>query len=225
MLIEIIATNINEAIQIEKFGGGRVELIDSFSDGGLSPNLKLSKAVADAVSIPVNVMVRPHARNFCYDHNDWRIIESEIDYLLSNTKINGVVFGVLDDKGKIDTKGLERMIRLVDGKGEITFHRAIDESIDPVLAFKELQNYGRAISNVLSSGGMPTAIEGRFNLRKMQDIKLADGAKLLPGSGVNPSNALDLVSYLNVEQLHIGTGVRKDNLLHEVLFRSLLQVV
>ncbi len=225
MLIEIIATNVEEAFHIEKFGGGRIELIHAFTDGGLSPGLALTKQVADIVSIPVNVMVRPHARGFYYDNADWKIIEAEVDYLLSNTKVNGLVFGGLNNQGEIDIKGLERMIRLIDGKVELTFHRAIDESVDPVASFIELQNYGSAITNVLSSGGMLTAVEGIANLKQMQDKQLSNGARLLPGSGINPQNASKLVNYLCVDQLHIGTGVRKDGLLQQSLFDNLFSAI
>lgn len=225
MLVEIIATNLEEAIQIENFGGGRVELIHAFTDGGLSPDLKLAKAVADSVSIPVNVMVRPHARSFCYDSSDWKIIEAEIDYLLSNTNINGIVFGSLNNQGNLDTKALEKIIQLINGKVEFTFHRAIDEAVNPVAAFIELQNYGRSITNILSSGGCATAVEGMVNLRQMQNRKTSDGAKLLPGSGINPQNANDLVKHLGVKQLHIGTGVREGGVLCQSLFNELFEIL
>ncbi|AUR51512.1 copper homeostasis protein CutC [Aquella oligotrophica] len=221
MLIEIIATSLEEAIAAEKFGAGRIELIHSFDDGGLSPNLELAKNVCANVSIPVNVMVRPHAKSFLYDKHDLYTILEEIDFLLSHTKINGVVFGCLDSNRRIDAKTLEAVIKFIDGKADLTFHRAIDESADPVIAFSELQSYGCSVNNVLSSGGKATAMEGINTLQLMQEKSCIGGAKLLPGSGVNPQNASILARYLNVCQLHIGTGVRVNNKLEQSLFNEL----
>lgn len=221
MLIEIIATSLEEAISAEKFGAGRIELIHSFDDGGLSPSLELARDVCASVSIPVNVMVRPHAKSFMYDKQDLYIIQEEIDFLLSHTKVNGIVFGCLDNSRRIDSKTLETIIKFIDGKADLTFHRAIDESIDPVVAFSELQHYGCSVSNVLSSGGQVTAMEGIDILQLMQERSSIDGAKLLPGSGINPQNASMLARRLNICQLHIGTGVRKNNKLEQSLFEEL----
>ena len=53
MLLEIIATTLSEAIDIEKYGGHRIELVTGVSDGGLTPSIALTKEVCESVSIPV----------------------------------------------------------------------------------------------------------------------------------------------------------------------------
>ena len=64
-------------------------------------------------------------------------------------------------------------------------------------------------------------MEGIDILQLMQERSSIDGAKLLPGSGINPQNASMLARRLNVCQLHIGTGVRKNNKLEQSLFEEL----
>ena len=54
MKIEIIVTNVEEAILAEQYGADRLELIHAFNLGGLSPALDLSKHTG-----------RAHALNHC----------------------------------------------------------------------------------------------------------------------------------------------------------------
>ena len=58
IMIEIIATTIEDAIAAERGGADRIELISHFEVGGLTPSLELVGAVTDAVKIPVRVMLR-----------------------------------------------------------------------------------------------------------------------------------------------------------------------
>lgn len=223
MLIEIIVTNLEEALQAEEYGASRLELIHAFTDGGLSPQFQLAKVICSHVNIPVNIMVRPHARSFIYSAADMRIMQCEIDALLTHTKVNAIVFGSLTEKLTLNFKQLEAVIRQLEGTGcELTFHRAIDVSINPVAAFEALQTYRDTVTRVLTSGGANTASEGLATLVKMQQFCLKGGAILLPGSGINLDNVLQIIKETKPTELHIGTGVRKDGLLNAELFKQLL---
>jgi len=224
MIIEIIATSVEEAILAEKYGANRIELIHAFTDGGLSPSLELAKEVCNSVSIPVNVMVRPHANGFVYSMADFHKIDAEIDYLAENTKANAIVFGSLDEGGNINHGDLIRVIKRINGRLGFTFHRAIDVSGDPLKAFREIQGYGDSITNVLSSGGKNTAYQGIDVLAAMKDCQVINGAELLPGSGINPLNAAEIAYKTQARQLHIGTGVRLNNMLDPELFQQLLDI-
>ncbi|MBX9867695.1 MAG: hypothetical protein K2Y14_12360 [Burkholderiales bacterium] len=226
MLVEVIATNLEEALLAEKFGAHRVELIHAFTDGGLSPCLELSREVCEALMIPVNVMVRPHGKNFIYDQNDMHTVNSEIDYLASKTKASAIVFGALNLANSIDYRQLELVLGLLDSSHlGLTFHRAIDVANDVVGEFMELQNYaGTSLQRVLSSGGSDTALNGVSNLAAMQRlIKPSGGVKLLAGSGVKPINVVELLLKTKVEEIHLGTGLRVNNQLNDELFQQLFK--
>lgn len=227
MLVEVIATNLEEALLAEKFGAHRVELIHAFTDGGLSPCLELSREVCEALTIPVNVMVRPHGENFIYDQNDMYKINSEIDYLASKTKASAIVFGALNLANSIDYRQLELVLGLLDSSHlGLTFHRAIDVANDVVGEFMELQNYaGTSLQRVLSSGGADTALNGISNLASMQRLikPSGGGVKLLAGSGVKPINVIELLLKIQVEEIHLGTGLRVNNKLNDELFQQLFK--
>ena len=220
MLIEIIATNLEEAIGAEQYGANRLELIHGFELGGLSPQLELARDVCAAVTIPVNVMVRPHGESFIYTPQDMTTILHEIDYLLSNTKVSSIVFGSLTESNTINIKQLEAVIKLLENSGVgLTFHRAIDVSRDVVAAYQELQNYAPHLTRVLSSGGKDSAIDGSEQLAEMQQG--SRGIILLAGAGITPDNAADLVRATKVSEIHLGTGVRTNGKLDQSKFEVL----
>lgn len=220
MLIEIIATNLEEAICAEQYGADRLELIHDFELGGLSPQLELAREVCTAVKIPVNVMVRPHGESFIYTPQDMSTILHEIDYLLSNTKISSIVFGSLTEDNVINLRQLESVIKLLENTGVgLTFHRAIDVSRDVVAAYQELQNYTPHLTRVLSSGGKDSAIDGSEQLAMMQQN--SRGIILLAGAGITPDNAANLVHTTKVNEIHLGTGVRTNGKLDQSKFETL----
>ena len=57
------------------------------------------------------------------------------------------------------------------------------------------------VDRVLTSGGAPTAWEGRETIRRMV-AQAAGRTIILPGGGVTPENALALAEYTGVTELH-----------------------
>lgn len=219
MTIEIIVTSIEEARKAQEYGASRLELIHSFELGGLSPSLQLSQAVCDAVNIPVNIMVRPHGRSFCYNNTEISQIISEIEFLRDNTRANGIVFGALNLDFHIDTKLLEAVIAAKKHLS-LTFHRAIDEAYNTLDAYKTLLKY-KEIDLVLTSGGFGTAIEGNQIIKQMVELN-SQTCQILAGSGVTPENAKRLIESTGVTQIHLGSGVRENNILSKTKFLKLL---
>ena len=71
VLLEVIATTVADARLAAQAGANRLELVTAMGEGGLTPSLGLIEAVVAAVTIPVNVIVRPHSRSFVYDADDY----------------------------------------------------------------------------------------------------------------------------------------------------------
>ncbi len=65
IILEVIATTVTDAVIAEKSGADRIELVTGMLEGGLTPSYGLIEEVVRSVSIPVQVMVRPHSRSFC----------------------------------------------------------------------------------------------------------------------------------------------------------------
>lgn len=226
MHIEVIVTNVEEAILAEQYGATRLELIHGFELGGLTPDLQVAKDVCNAVQIPVNIMIRPHGNSFVFNEKDMKQVFSEIDYIISSTCANAIVFGTLDDNRNINFVQLESVLRYIEtGNIGLTFHRAIDKSVNPVLNFAELVKFAlnSKLERVLSSGGGITAIDGMGALIEMNKIALNSTIKLLLGSGVNSSNAKSLIKLVGANEIHLGTGLRAKGKLSKELFDQLLE--
>ena len=82
---------------------------------------------------------------------------------------------------------------------EVTFHRAIDISNDPVAAVHACVRCG--VTRVLSSGGAPNAADGVPTLRRM--VEAAAGQLIVAaGGGVSESNCVTLATESGVDELH-----------------------
>ncbi len=77
-LLEIIATCVDDAIAIEKHGGERIELVSALTEGGLTPSYGLIKRTQEQVSLPINVMIKPHAKSSVYTEQDLQTMLEDI---------------------------------------------------------------------------------------------------------------------------------------------------
>lgn len=203
-MIEIIATTIEDAIRIEKSGCSRIELVSALTEGGLTPSYSLIKNVVQAVNIPVNVMIRPHAKSFIYTPEEIQLMKEDI-LIAKELKANGVVLGVLDDKNEICEKSLSELLSVCDGI-DVTFHKAIDELTNPVTGIKLLKKRPQ-IKNVLTSGGKGNIED---NIEVIKDMILNAGhINVLLGGGLNFQNIARIIEKTKAKDYHFGTAVRE----------------
>ncbi|WP_062351801.1 copper homeostasis protein CutC [Bacillus kwashiorkori] len=214
MLLEVIATNVEDAIFAEKGGADRLELCSALTEGGLTPSLGLVEAVTDAVKIPVNVMVRPHSRSFCYSDDDIKVMVKDIEYI-RKTKENGIVIGPLTSTGLIDEENLKRLIHAAAGM-DITFHRAFDEVSNQLDALGTLMKY-RDVKRILTAGGQKPAPESASQLKKLVNFAEASSVKILAGYGITKESLASFIPETGVEEIHIGSAVRFNNSFQEQL--------
>ena len=66
MLLEICANSYQSAINAKNAGADRIELCSELSVGGITPSYGLLIKVAEQVTIPVHVLIRPRSGNFYY---------------------------------------------------------------------------------------------------------------------------------------------------------------
>ncbi len=231
-VFEVIVRNLDEAILAEKFGATRLEVIDDFINGGCSPKLEVSRDIAEAVNIPVNVMVRPHGNGFILSNNDMLVIQREIDYLINKSKINAIVFGSLDDVNKINFAQLKSVCDLLSGSdAKLTFHRAIDCCNNYMANFQELLNYSKEynqLTRLLTSGRYDSAYDGIDIINQANSLIMSKNPslKIIAGSGLKVSNIQQFLQKCPVSEVHFGSGVRDDKMLliHDK-FRDVLDVL
>ncbi|MCC5892748.1 copper homeostasis protein CutC [Exiguobacterium sp.] len=208
-MIEVIVTTLKEAKQAERYGADRLELIADMKAGGTTPSFGTIRNVIEQASIPVHVMIRPHADSFVYNEEDEETLLADIG-LCRELGVDGIVFGALTPDRRIDERLLGEVIKH-KGDMALTFHRAIDETEDLVASIRLLNEYPE-VTHVLSSGGKKTALEGLDVLRAMREVA---EMIVLPGAGITPLNVEDLIRPLDVASVHVGNGVRTDGLLDE----------
>ncbi|CAI8729888.1 PF03932 family protein CutC [Brevibacillus sp. IT-7CA2] len=207
MLVEVIATSVEDAKRAEQGGADRLELISGILEGGITPSWGLIEAVVKAVSIPVNVMVRPHSQSFCYTAEELAVMRQDVR-IIRELGATGVVFGMLTPENRLDQRGLELLLG-ESGALNVTFHRAFDDAVDQMEAALILLKYPQ-VRTILTSGGKKTAIEGADCIEQL--VKLTENTQLtiLAGSGLSLANVGDLVKRTGVTEVHFGSAVREE---------------
>ena len=209
MLLEVIVQNAKEAVEAEKLGAGRLELVSAINEGGLTPSYGTIKRVLESVSIPVQVMIRPHSQNFFYDESELETILEDVRNVL-NLGCYGIVFGSLNKDSTVDEKTLEKIIQLSDNL-DITFHRAFDEIDQQLRAYRVLNNYNNQVKRILTSGGSDNCLEGIEDLKNLvQFSRELEGPSILCGGGLNPENIKEIHQVVSSNEYHFGRGVRKN---------------
>jgi len=163
---------IDEAIFAEKNGADRIELCADLANDGLTPKEGLIKKILEKVNIPVRVMIRPRAGDFFYSKSEIEQMKRSILFC-KKMKVEGVVFGILNENKTIDIEKAEILANLAFPL-KVTFHKAIDVTPNIFEAIESLSKI-KTISSVLTSGGKPTAKEGSIVLKKLVeqfDVKL-----------------------------------------------------
>ena len=202
-MLEVIALGPEEARLAEAAGADRIELISAFGEGGLTPGIGLVARTVRAVRIPVNVMVRPHARSFHYSEEDLEVMKAELRAIRS-AGANGAVLGLLDARGAVDEARLDDLLACAGGL-DVTFHRAVDVARDPVEAVVALAAHP-AVRTVLTSGG-PGRIEANTSvLVRMREA--AGPLRIMAGGGLTHENLLGIVQATGLQDFHVGTTVR-----------------
>lgn len=184
MILEICANSFQSALNAQNAGAHRIELCSELSVGGITPSFGLLKKVAETLTIPVHVLIRPRSGDFCFSAEAFDIIKHDIQ-LCKELGFAGIVSGVLNTDNTIDLIRTKQLIALAKPL-TFTFHRAFDRVPNPFEALKLLIDLG--VDRILTSGQKSTAEAGielliQLNERANQQIIL------LPGSGINPENA------------------------------------
>ena len=183
-------------------GADRIELCSNLSVGGTTPSYGLLKQCSMMKrDIPINVLIRPRAGDFLYDDAELEEIRQEI-ILCKNLHFDGIVAGFLNDDGSIDTQTTAEMVQLARPLS-FTFHRAFDVSDDP---FKNLEDIiATGADRILTSGMKHKAIDGKDLIAEL--IRRANGRIIImPGSGINAGNILNIKQLTNASELHFSAS-------------------
>ncbi len=198
-VVEICCGSYYDARQAALGGAKRIELNSGLMLGGLTPTETVLRMVKERLELKIIAMVRPRGAGFCYSEEDFAVMEQEC-YALLKAGADGIAFGCLKEDGCLDEEKNRRLIDIIKGSGgEAVFHRAFDCSSDPFRTMERLVAMG--IDRVLTSGLKPKAEEGMELIKKLQEA-YGGQIQILAGSGVNVGNALELIRYTGISQVH-----------------------
>ena len=149
MLLEVIACSVNDALEAERGGAGRLEVVRELGKGGLTPALELVEEIANVVSIPVRVMIREREG---YAAGGAEAVEqlARLAAGCAALGVDGIVMGFLRDS-RIDEAAMKSVLAAATPV-RVTFHHAFDDLPDPIATMHTLRRWPQ-IDRVLTSGG------------------------------------------------------------------------
>ena len=201
IVVEICVDSVNSAVAAERGGAQRIELCSDLLEGGITPSAGLIELVRAKVSIGLQVMIRPRGGDFCYDDDEFEIMQRDIG-LAKKLGADGVVFGMIDADGRPDKTRCQKLVNLARPM-DVTFHRAFDMSADLKRSLDDVCAVGA--DRILTSGGQPTALQGLETISAL--VKAAKGRiAIMPGSGIKSENARRIVEESGVREIHAGLG-------------------
>jgi len=193
---------LDKAVLSRKKGTGRLELCANLDVGGLTPPIDLVFQVVDAVSpLPVNVLVRPRGGDFVYNPHEVDLMLRTIDSCKA-AGASGIVIGALTGRADVDMDLMRELI-LRARPLSVTFHRAFDETRDPLRSFEDIIALG--CDRLLTSGHAANAWEGRELIAEL--VRRSQGRiVVMPGCGVRPDNISALAAFTGAGEFH-GTAL------------------
>jgi copper homeostasis protein len=203
--VEVCAYSLESCLAAEEAGADRIELCASPFEGGTTPPAGMAYLAVHAVSLPVNVMVRPRGDDFCYDETEFAVMKAEIEAFKA-IGVAGIVLGILTPEGEIDVARTRELTELA-APLPVTFHRAIDFAVDMEKAVEDVIAAGCRI--ILTSGGKDKAPDGAETIARM--VAAAAGRiDIMAGSGVSGANATRLLQ-TGADALHLTGKVDRDS--------------
>ena len=179
MTLEVCCGNLESVHAAVKGGAPRIELCSRLELDGLTPAWEeLREARTLYPTLKIHVLIRPREGDFCYTPEEMEQMADEM-VLAQELGADGLVIGALTEKGDVDREALQALLRVVKPGVALTFHRS------------------------LTSGQAPSALEGTDMLRELQRRTTLT---ILPGGGVNASNARRILELSGCRELHASAS-------------------
>ena len=197
MIKEACVESFEKSLEAQNNGANRIELCENLAVGGTTPSYGTVKVCLEKLNIPIFPMIRARGGNFVYSKEEIEIMKEDIK-AFKDLGVKGVVFGFLTSDNKIDLELTKELVDLAY-RMEVTFHKAIDEIVNPLDYIDDLVNIG--IKRILTSGGKATALEGKDLINEM--IKKSNGRlKVVVAGKVRKENLNELSNLISANEFH-----------------------
>lgn len=200
MKLEICANSYKSAINAQKAGADRIEICSELAVGGITPSYGVLQKIAENISIPVHVLIRPRSGDFCYADSEFEQMKTDI-LMCKKMGFQGIVSGILNSDNTINMERTKELIS-ISKPLSFTFHRAFDVVENPKKALEELIQL--KVDRILTSGLKQKAIDGMDLLIELQNLA-KNKVILLPGSGINKENCKQF-KYAGFAEIHTSAS-------------------
>lgn len=195
--LEIACFNIASALVASKSNADRIELCADASSGGITPTFEDIKTLRKETDKEIMIMIRPRGGDFIYSDKEFEQMKSEI-IMIKNFRIDGFVFGILNEENEIDFERNRELIELAK-PFPCTFHRAFDRTKDAEDSLETVIKLG--FKTILTSGLAHHVEEGKQQLKALvQTAK--DRITIMPGGGLRSTNIEEIDSFTQATYFH-----------------------
>ncbi|MFC0546875.1 copper homeostasis protein CutC [Kutzneria chonburiensis] len=200
LLLEVIALDARDAHAAQEGGAHRLELVSDMAADGLTPAVATARRVLAATDLPVRAMLRDDA-----GFAPWSLDQLRAEAIaLRDVGVTEFVLGWLTEAGSIDIDTCRAVIDELDGC-KFTFHRALDNSAEPLAAWSDVVALGA--DTVLAAGSGKGVADGLPVLRELAARQETDGVTVMAGGGLQAEHVPGLRAD-GVRWFHVGSAVR-----------------
>ncbi len=202
--LEVIVTSREEAVEAELYGADRLEVVRSPEEGGLTPEIHTVRAILEAVSIPVRIMLRQRDSMEMGTGEELFVLQKTAQDLAA-LPIDGLVLGFVAGSA-IDTDSLEALLTAAP-HCRVTFHRAFESAHDPPAALQILKRF-RQIDRVLvrlADEGRAPQVSDLLQWQRLAEPEI----QFIVGLGLNRESILRLREEPELKEVHVGRLLRE----------------
>lgn len=191
--LQVVAVSMQDISEINDSDASAVELCSNADCGGLTPDRDMIRNACAQSRLPVYVMIRPNADNFCYSDEAFGQMLADIKFVAEETKAEGIAVGVITQSGEIDVERMQKIMAAA-GRLKVAFNRAFEKTPDPTVAYALLAKLGVC---AITTTVLPTL-----------DLLPRAPVRLRIGGGITPEHLPNLRSR-GLTYIHMGRAVRE----------------
>jgi copper homeostasis protein len=202
-LLEVIACSMVDAIEAERGGANRLEVVRDLSRGGLTPSWRLVAEIKRVVNLPLRVMLRESTQ---YEVSDADEIARLCDAAqrFASLDVDGFVLGFLKN-GEVDIELTQKVLACAP-QVRSTFHHAFEDARNKLRALEELHRLPQ-IDRVLSSGGNDGL---DLRVQRLRDYEKRGSPRLtiIAGGGIDAEAIRKIRRETGIREFHVGRAAR-----------------
>ena len=204
-LLEACVDSVDSAIAAVNGGADRLELCADLVLGGTTPGINLFYAIKNKLNVPIHVLIRPRAGDFCYSEEEFSIMKDDVA-MFRDAGADGVVTGILNPDGSLDVARMDELLPYA-GKMKSVMNRAFDLCRNPMETLEQVKMLG--MHGILTSGQQKDCYEGRSLIAQLV-LKSGD-LQVVAAGGVTSRNIAPLARVTGARAFQLPGIKRTDS--------------